>query len=57
MKKIYAEPKISAMEIQALENIAVNPIKAATVIDHGAGGGYTTVYDMAIFTANSVVNP
>jgi len=50
MKK-YTKPVACVVELQAKENIALNPIDAATVTT--GGGTTTTTYDMSLFGANS----
>ena len=48
MKKLYMEPVVREVELQAKENIAANPISAVDSVTNGSGGN-TTVYNMALF--------
>lgn len=53
--KNYIKPTACVVELQAKENIALNPLDAATV--DTSTGVKATIYNMAFFDDTSVVKP
>ena len=52
MMKNYIKLQACVIELQAKENIALNPI--AATVDTAMDGTTTTTYDLSIFSAKSV---